>query len=286
MFATVQIASELEPSVLLVPDMAILRSGDKNTVFVALEGGKFDPRTVTLGPQAENGAFQVVSGLKEGELVVTSGQFMLDSESQLREAIQKMREPPKPGGMKTSRPEVQKTPPERNPETSVPAPDTRTNTVKYVCPMPEHVSIQYDRPGQCSICGMTLVPVTAAALQKLQPGGQLLYYTCPMPEHSDVHESNPGKCPKCGMTLIPVLQAPPVPSATNQIEKTQAIRATLYTCPMASHADVVSNQPGLCPKCDMALVPTRTVAHGKIAEENWHRQHPGPSAKDAAPEPH
>ena len=49
MFASVQIISELEPSALLVPDSAVLRSGEKNTVFVALDGGKFDPRTVVLG---------------------------------------------------------------------------------------------------------------------------------------------------------------------------------------------------------------------------------------------
>jgi RND family efflux transporter MFP subunit len=90
MFATVQVSAELEPSVLLVPDMAILRSGEKTTVFVALDGGKFDPRTVTLGPAAENDEYQILSGLAEGERIVTSGQFMLDSESRRREAIQKM----------------------------------------------------------------------------------------------------------------------------------------------------------------------------------------------------
>jgi len=90
MFATVQVTAELEPSVLLAPDTAILRSGEETTVFVALDGGKFDPRTVTLGPQAENDNYQILSGLKEGERIVTSGQFMLDSESRLREAIQKM----------------------------------------------------------------------------------------------------------------------------------------------------------------------------------------------------
>jgi len=80
------------------------------------------------------------------------------------------------------------------------------------------VSIEYDYPGKCPICGMTLVPVTAATLAKLQPGGKLLYYTCPMPEHSEVHSDKPGKCPKCGMTLIPVMAAPAVPSpATNII---------------------------------------------------------------------
>lgn len=40
-------------SALLVPDMAVLRSGEEDHCFVALDGGKFDPRTVTLGPQAE-----------------------------------------------------------------------------------------------------------------------------------------------------------------------------------------------------------------------------------------
>ena len=170
---------------------------------------------------------------------------------------------------------------------------SRTNentTFKYICPMPEHVSIQYDRPGKCPICGMTLVPVTAAALQKLQPGGQLLYYTCPMPEHSDVRSDKPGKCPKCDMTLIPVMQAPPLfNSATNQAsaEKPQALPATLYTCPMAAHADVVSDKLGKCPKCEMELVPTSTVSHGKLAEENWRKQHSGAPPGDATmPEQH
>jgi rubrerythrin len=89
------------------------------------------------------------------------------------------------------------------------AQSTETNAVKYICPMPEHISIEYDHPGQCPICGMALVPVSEAMLKQLQPGGKILYYTCPMPEHSDVHSDKPGNCPKCGMTLIPVMEAPP-----------------------------------------------------------------------------
>jgi rubrerythrin len=216
MFATVQVTSELEPSALLVPDMAILRSGENTTVFVALDGGKFDPRTVTLGPQAENDNYQVLSGLKEGERIVTSGQFMLDSESQLREAIQKMRgERGERGSVGASvsaemSDTVHAQPAPHAPDAQ-PAPDAPSfdTSVKYICPMPEHISIEYDHPGKCPICGMTLVPVSQATLKKLQPGGKLLYYTCPMPEHSDVHENKPGKCPKCGMTLIPVMEAPP-----------------------------------------------------------------------------
>ncbi len=153
---------------------------------------------------------------------------------------------------------------------------TQTNAVKYICPMPEHVSIEYDHPGKCPLCGMTLVPVSSAALSKIQPGGKLLYYTCPMPEHSDVHEPTPGKCPKCGMTLIPVMEQPK-PAPQPATSDTQPIK--LYTCPMESHADVVSDKPGKCPKCEMDLVPTDTVAHGKTAEANWRKQHP--AANDA-----
>src|SRR5207249_4389027 len=91
-----ELQAELEPSVLLVPDAAVLRSGQKNTVFVALDGGRFEPRTVVLGPRSENNFYQVLSGLNQGERVVISGQFMLDSESQLREAIQKMLKPARP----------------------------------------------------------------------------------------------------------------------------------------------------------------------------------------------
>jgi multidrug efflux pump subunit AcrA (membrane-fusion protein) len=272
MFASVHVISELAPSVLLVPDMAVLRSGEQNTVFVALEGGKFEPRTVVLGLQAENDMYQVISGLSEGERIVTSGQFMLDSESQLREAIQKMLEPKQAGPV-----------PETNPlpalapglDVTAGASTNAEGDVKYICPMPEHVSIEYDHPGKCPICGMTLVPVSQAALAKLQPGGKLLYYTCPMPEHSDVRSEKPGKCPKCGMTLIPVMQVPP-PKQTSEPHQRLSIQTPspspiLYTCPMADHA-VVSDKPGKCPKCDMDLVPTSSVAHGKIAEENWRKR--------------
>jgi membrane fusion protein, copper/silver efflux system len=283
MFATVQVSSELEPSALLIPDMAILRSGEKTTVFAALEGGKFEPRNVTLGPQAENDYYEVLSGLKEGERIVTSGQFMLDSESQLREAIQKMMEP-----RNTSPPpanETNRTSGAALTQAAMPAMNSQSGTgptemseavaVKYICPMPEHVSIEYDHPGKCAICGMTLVPVSLAILQKLQPGGKLLYYTCPMPEHGDVRQDKPGKCPKCGMTLIPIMEPPPLQNvSTNQLTPNSGVTsATLYTCPMASDADVVSDKPGKCPKCQMDLVPTSSVPHGKIAEENWRKKH-------------
>lgn len=169
MFANVDLHVELEAEALLVPDMAVLRSGRRNTVFVALEGGRFEPREVTLGAHSEGEFYQVLSGLREGERIVVSGQFMLDSESRLREAIQKM------------------------------FPVGATNGT----PAPAHA-----HPG-------------AAAT----------------PDPRAPSESAPG--------------------------------APLFTCPMAEHADVVSDKSDDCPKCEMKLVDTRRVAHGPQAEALW-----------------
>jgi multidrug efflux pump subunit AcrA (membrane-fusion protein) len=90
MFATAELTAEIAPDALLVPDVAVLRSGARNTVFVSLPEGRFEPREVTLGARSADNDYQVLAGLSEGENVVISGQFMLDSESQLREAIMKL----------------------------------------------------------------------------------------------------------------------------------------------------------------------------------------------------
>src|SRR6185369_17281779 len=204
MFATVELTAELSASALLIPDSAVLRSGEKNIVFVAREAGQFEPRLVAIGARGEDNSYEVLSGLSEGEKVVTSGQFLLDSESQLREAIQKMRKTgdvEKPGTSMTRK---------TGAGTPIGGTNNAPTTIKYICPMPEHVAIEYESAGTCPLCGMSLVPVSASALRKIQPGGQVLYYTCPMPEHSDVRSDRSGKCPKCGMTLIPVMSNPPV----------------------------------------------------------------------------
>jgi multidrug efflux pump subunit AcrA (membrane-fusion protein) len=96
MFTDVHFVAQLVDSAVLVPEIAVLRSGEKNTVFVALDSGSFEPREVKLGNRSEGGNYEVLSGLTGGERIVTSGQFMLDSESQLREAIQKMLKPSAP----------------------------------------------------------------------------------------------------------------------------------------------------------------------------------------------
>ena len=152
MFATVELHAELKPDALLIPDSAVLRSGEKNTVFVALDDGHFEPRDVILGARADNDAYEVLSGLKEGERVVTSGQFLLDSESQLREAIQKMLNP---RWRHLRRHSMRNSQRQQCPLLRRRHPLNRRRTV-YVCPMPEHVTIKYNHPGKCPICSMTL----------------------------------------------------------------------------------------------------------------------------------
>jgi multidrug efflux pump subunit AcrA (membrane-fusion protein) len=90
MFVDVRIPATLAESALLVPDNAVLRSGERNTVFIANPDGTFAAREVKIGARSKDGFYEVLDGLTEGDRIVTSGQFMLDSESQLREAIQKM----------------------------------------------------------------------------------------------------------------------------------------------------------------------------------------------------
>jgi Cu(I)/Ag(I) efflux system membrane fusion protein len=101
MFAQVQIKSPVTKEAVVVPTEAVLDTGLKQHVFIALGGGKFEPREVKLGVYGNDNQYrQVLSGLKGGEEVVTSAQFLLDSESRFREAVQMMLPPqgaPEPG---------------------------------------------------------------------------------------------------------------------------------------------------------------------------------------------
>jgi hypothetical protein len=90
MFVDVRFVARLADAAVLVPDLAVLRSGERNTVFIVHDDGTFDPREIKLGVRSQGNFYEVLSGLAAGERVVVSGQFMLDSESQLRDAIQKM----------------------------------------------------------------------------------------------------------------------------------------------------------------------------------------------------
>jgi Cu(I)/Ag(I) efflux system membrane fusion protein/cobalt-zinc-cadmium efflux system membrane fusion protein len=92
MYANVNLKSAVSEDSLVIPQEAVIDSGVRKVVFVALGKGKFQPREVKLGLEGNDYEFQVLEGLHENEQIVISAQFMLDSESRLREAIQKMLE--------------------------------------------------------------------------------------------------------------------------------------------------------------------------------------------------
>lgn len=93
MFAEVRIEARMAGEGIQIPDEAVIRSGERNVVFVAKGNGRFAPREVVLGHTLDENRIQILSGLAPGETVVTSGQFLLDSESKLKEAVAKMTEP-------------------------------------------------------------------------------------------------------------------------------------------------------------------------------------------------
>jgi Cu(I)/Ag(I) efflux system membrane fusion protein/cobalt-zinc-cadmium efflux system membrane fusion protein len=100
MFANIYLKSVIAKSSLVIPQEAVIDSGVRQIVFVTVGEGKFQAREVNIGLEGNDNEYQVLGGLEEGEEIVLSAQFMLDSESRLREAIQKMLELRKrePGG--------------------------------------------------------------------------------------------------------------------------------------------------------------------------------------------
>lgn len=89
MFANVQIAVGKSVKVLTVPTSAVIDSGSRQVVLVRLAEGRFEPRTVSLGNRSDN-YVEVLGGIVEGEQVVTSANFLLDSESNLKTALSGM----------------------------------------------------------------------------------------------------------------------------------------------------------------------------------------------------
>src|SRR3990172_7646604 len=90
MFANVNIKSPVSIDAVAVPEQSLIRSGERTVAVISLGGGYFDPREVKTGVNA-SGYVQILDGIKEGEKIVTSSQFLIDSESNLKAAINLMR---------------------------------------------------------------------------------------------------------------------------------------------------------------------------------------------------
>ncbi len=89
MYANVTIAVPSVRGVLTVPDSAVIHSGLRDVVVLDVGHGLFAARNVTLGVNGD-GLWQVLDGVHEGDRVVVSAQFLIDSESNLKDAISRM----------------------------------------------------------------------------------------------------------------------------------------------------------------------------------------------------
>ncbi len=89
MYANVVFRPLMARNVLAVPRDAVLQTGERSVVIVALGNGRFQPTEVELGVQTDD-LIEIRSGLEPGQKVVTSAQFLIDSESSLRAAMRQM----------------------------------------------------------------------------------------------------------------------------------------------------------------------------------------------------
>lgn len=89
MFANVSILAEPRENVLTVPSDAVIRDATGERVIMALGEGRFVPRDIRIGIESD-GLVEILEGLEEGEEVVVSSQFLLDSEASLRAGLRRM----------------------------------------------------------------------------------------------------------------------------------------------------------------------------------------------------
>jgi Cu(I)/Ag(I) efflux system membrane fusion protein len=88
MYANVELQADLGTK-LAIPQEAVIESGQKQVVFLHHGGGRLEPRLIQTG--AKTGAwYEVIEGLKEGDHVVTSANFLIDSESRLKAVVDSM----------------------------------------------------------------------------------------------------------------------------------------------------------------------------------------------------
>lgn len=130
MYASVELSSHMEDRV-LVPSSAVVYTGPRRLVFLDLGNGQFKPREVRLGTQSGS-AYEVLEGVEPGDVVATSGTFLLAAEARISTSTGYW--------------------------DGVAAP-AQVPAAGYVCPM--HPEVQSEGPSDCPKCGMKLVPRSA-----------------------------------------------------------------------------------------------------------------------------
>jgi len=166
MYARVELSSSLGDR-LQVPTSAVVYTGPRRLVFVDVGEGRFKPQEVRVGTES-NGLFEVLDGLKAGDMVATSGVFLIAAEARISTAATYWDKASAPSG-----PDLPPSnPPRMDPNMEMP--DKAEHPTNHARLTEKHTP-----------------PPSKAAV-----------YSCPM--HPEVRSAVPGKCPKCGMDLVRV----------------------------------------------------------------------------------
>ncbi len=139
----------------------------------------------------------------------------------------------------------------------------------HVCSM--HPWEASEGPGECEICGMALSPVQGHKHGEPLPDEDNLYVS---PSNAMYLHEGPGKDPEDGSILIPIVESPfyspeDKPESAHSADDHQHVESettSLWTCGM--HPEVISEEPGICPICQMDLVPLKkgSTSGGSLIE--------------------
>jgi multidrug efflux pump subunit AcrA (membrane-fusion protein) len=181
MYASVELASDMGSRV-QVPASAIVYTGPRRLVFVDLGAGRFRPQEVRVGTEAD-GMYEVLEGLQAGDMVATSGVFLIAAEARISTAAKYWdSEPVDSADAGASTP------------MAAPAPATQPDPMQQMkMTAPMHGQTQMARPA--------MAPPAAPSAMMMNSAAPSAGFTCPM--HPSVKAAGPGKCPICGMDLVP-----------------------------------------------------------------------------------
>jgi RND family efflux transporter MFP subunit len=181
MYANVALTVDLGERI-QVPVGAIVYTGPRRIVFVDLGQGRFKPQEIAIGIEA-NGMYEVRSGLRAGDVVATSGVFLIAAEARISTAAKYWERTTDDGGAAAP--------------TSAPMPMPMP-AIAPPSPSPPPPPRAPARPPSLPSPSVAPPPAPAPAPASATPA---VIYTCPM--HPEVTSPTPGKCPKCGMDLVP-----------------------------------------------------------------------------------
>ncbi len=220
MYAQVRIETRMREDVIAIPREAVVRSGKRDVVFLTLGDGKFLPREVGLGLEADNSLYEVKTGLNQGENVVISAQFLLDSEAQLQEALQKLLSDGNVAGDKkshtehsehahlekehstceSSKKETEGKTTHEHVASGVTMEAVFASDSLYWCPM-HHEIVTADDDARCPLCNMFLEPMPTDELEVLRDSEPYGCVMCPVVRPESEKDK---KCSVCGMFLKPI----------------------------------------------------------------------------------